>query len=99
TFTEATRLDLYAFEDSLRQAPGVQDVFAVSLSGRSVNVFVAGPGGAKVRDVEQKLSSLAGGLPGVRIPATFGEAIPYSPAGKVLVNELVGRNTEVLPAA
>src|SRR5262245_19746706 len=99
TFVEATRLGLYAIEDALRQVPGVRDVFAVSLSSRSVNVFVAGPDGVRARDVEKKLSSLAGGLPGVRLRATFVERLPYSLSGKVQVNELLGRNGEVVPAA
>src|SRR5262249_18538423 len=99
TFVAATRLDLYAIEDALRQVPGVRDVFAVSLSSRSVNVFVAGPDGVRAGDVGNTLSPLAGGLRGVRLGATFVGRIPYSLSGRVQVNGLRGRKGGVLPAA
>jgi acyl-CoA synthetase (AMP-forming)/AMP-acid ligase II len=89
TFAQATSLDLYGIEDKVRQIPGINDVFSVSLGQRSVNVFIARDKRARPHEVGARLGSLAETFAGIEIKAIYVDRIPYSLSGKVRTGELI----------
>jgi acyl-CoA synthetase (AMP-forming)/AMP-acid ligase II len=90
TFARATRLDLYGLENQVRRLPGIKDVFSMSMSERSVQLFVARDKDARLQDLNARLSVLVGELRGIHVQTTFVDSIPYSLSGKVRTNELMG---------
>jgi acyl-CoA synthetase (AMP-forming)/AMP-acid ligase II len=88
TFAQATPLDLYGLEDRVRQIPGVQDVFSVSLNKQAVQVFIAPNQQARPQDLGTRLAALFAKVPGIAVQATYVQRIPYSLSGKVRTSEL-----------
>jgi acyl-CoA synthetase (AMP-forming)/AMP-acid ligase II len=85
-----TAFDLYAIEDALRALPAVEDAFCVAPSPSEIRVFTCRSDDRSDAAIARVVEAVARGHAGVVVRHERVERIPYSPAGKVRVRELLG---------
>lgn len=89
SFSVTSAVNLYAIEDGVRTAPGVEDAFAIVANPQEIRLFVAKDRSADEEPVRERVRSMAHHHPGYELRVEFVPRIPYSMSGKVRVNDLL----------